>query len=254
MRREFFCGAAFFCIAAISGCGSGNGLNGSTDLSMLPGDAAMGGDLAHAGNFDLAGTDGPQSLLQQLQAITATCNKASSAPYSTDDGAPATIDICKLTGAYFWNSDMDIDCDGQQTTQCSLSTDPDFQNQTSFTQSNGDPLNAAQLPYIVIPLPSTRFSYQSANIQPGAAALVIYNGQLQYGVFGDEGPDNIIGEASYAMASSLGIDPNPSTGGVDSGVTFIVFTGGAAVVDPIEDHQAAVTLGTQLAQALVQNN
>ena len=32
-----------------------------------------------------------------------------------------------------------------------------------------------------------------------------------YAVFGDQGPDNIISEASYATAQSLGIDPNPAT-------------------------------------------
>ncbi len=40
---------------------------------------------------------------------------------------------------------------------------------------------------------------------------------------GDTGPDEIIGEASYATAKALGIDPDPETGGTDSGVTYIVF-------------------------------
>ncbi len=66
--------------------------------------------------------------------------------------------------------------------------------------------------------------------------------------------DGIIGEASYAMASSLGIDPNPASGGVDTGVTYIVFTGQGAVVIPIEDHASAVTLGNQLAAQIIQNN
>jgi hypothetical protein len=83
---------------------------------------------------------------------------------------------------------------------------------------------------------------------------VIYNGQVEYGAFGDEGPDNIIGEASYAMASLLGVDPDPSTGGVDSGVTYIAFTGQGAVVDPIEDHAAATAKGAALAAQLLQDN
>jgi hypothetical protein len=149
---------------------------------------------------------------------------------------------------------MDVDCDGQTTPECNLNTDPAYQNQTSFTQSDGQPLIAAQLPFVVVPLPSSRFDYMASNIQPGALAIVIYQGQASYGVFGDEGPDNIIGEASYAMAKSLGIDPDPSTGGTDSGVTFIVFTGQQAVVDPIESHPAAVTAGASLAAALIQNN
>ena len=52
------------------------------------------------------------------------------------------------------------------------------------------------------------------------------------------------------MAASLGIDPDPATGGADTGVTYIVFTGAGAVVSPIEDHAAAVSLGEVLAAQL----
>ena len=203
---------------------------------------------------DGALTDGGGDLAAQLGALTANCTVASTAKYSTDVGAAPSVDICRLNGAFFWKSDMDIDCDGQSTSVCNANTDPAYQNQTSFTQSNGQPLDASMLPYVVVPLPSTRFDYQAAGIQGGALAIVLYNGRLNFGVFGDEGPSDIIGEASYAMAQSLGIDPNPATGGVDSGVTFIVFTGAASVVSPIENHQAAVNLGQQLAQQLLRNN
>jgi hypothetical protein len=241
---------------------------GGVDLAHGHDDAGPNGqrDLSQAQTtFDLAGDDlsqsssgsdlgGASGLAGALGMLTSKCTVASNGKYSTDEGVPATIDICKLNGAFFWNSDMDIDCDGQTTTQCSHQTDPAYQNVTSFSQSDGQPLIASSLPYIVVPLPSSRFDYTQNDIQPGALAIVLYNGQLNYGVFGDEGPNNIIGEASYAMAKSLGIDPDPATGGVDSGVTFIVLTGMGAVVNPIEDHNAAVTLGQQLAQQLLQNN
>jgi Fungal chitosanase of glycosyl hydrolase group 75 len=241
-------GIGVMCAAALAAC-SGNAAAGVDGSPGPAADGAAANDLATAAS-DLAAVNLQQGLMQ----LTSTCTVASNSRYSTDDGAPATVDICKLNGAFFWNSDMDVDCDGQSTTQCSINTDPDFQNQTSFTQSDGQPLNAALLPYIVVPLPSARFDYMASNIQPGALAIVLYAGKMNYGVFGDEGPDNIIGEASYAMASSLGIDPNPKTGGVDSGVTFIVFTGNQAVPSPIEDHQAAITLGQQFAMQLLQNN
>jgi hypothetical protein len=77
---------------------------------------------------------------------------------------------------------------------------------------------------------------------------------LSYAVVGDTGPSKIIGEGSYALAVALGIDPDPSTGGTDSGVTFIVFTGSGSVVSPIESHSAAVSLGEQLATQFVNNN
>ncbi len=56
------------------------------------------------------------------------------------------------------------------------------------------------------------------------------------------------------MAASLGINPDPSVGGTDSGVTYIAFTGAGAVVAKIEDHPAAVTLGEKLASTLVGAN
>jgi hypothetical protein len=108
--------------------------------------------------------------------------------------------------------------------------------------------------YVVVPLPSARFDYKAAGLALGSVIAVIYNGKIVYGVFGDEGPTAIIGEASYAMAKSLGINPDPSVGGVDSGVTYIAFTGAGAVVPKIEDHPAAVKLGEQLAATLVTAN
>jgi hypothetical protein len=213
-----------------------------------------GGHPDGAGGDALPMGDGGGDLLSGLMRVTANCMVASTAKYATDSGAPPTIDICRLNGAFFWKSDMDIDCDGKTTTVCNSNTDPAYQAQTSFNQSNGQPLDASMLPYVVVPLPSARFDYAASGIHGGAVAAVIYNGRVTFAVFGDEGPSDIIGEASYATAQSLGIDPNPATGGVDSGVTFIVFTGTGAVVNPIEDHNGAVTLGQQLAMQLVANN
>jgi hypothetical protein len=178
------------------------------------------------------------------------------ANYKTDEdpNLPSNIPICGLKGAVFWNADLDVDCDGKQSAQCNLNTDPAYQNQTSANDSNGDPLDAATLPYVVVPLPSNRFDYQAAGLKFGSVIAVIYQGKVVYGVFGDEGPKTIIGEASYAMAKALGIDPDPSTGGVDTGVTYIAFTGANTVVAPIEDHAAATTLGEQLATQLIQSN
>jgi hypothetical protein len=217
-------------------------------------DVPDGGTRTDAPLGDGATNDGAADLIARLEMLTAHCTVASAGQYSTDVGAPPSVDICRLNGAFFWKSDMDIDCDGKSTAVCNSTTDPAYQNQTSFTQSDGQPLDASMLPYIVVPLPSTRFDYAAQGISGGAVAIVLYNGRMNFGVFGDEGPADIIGEASYAMAQSLGIDPNPATGGVDSGVTFIVFTGTGAVAMPIENHQAAVTLGQQLADQLLRNN
>ena len=124
--------------------------------------------------------------------------------------------------------------------------------QTSFTQNNGKPLAPATLPWYILPeTPNPIFDYAKLGIQGGQAGLVLYNNKMEYGIFGDERRRDVgnfagtaIGEVSYAMAVSLGIPPNPDTGGVDNGVTYIVFTSKANVVSPIESHAAADTLGT----------
>jgi hypothetical protein len=201
------------------------------------------------------GGGGGAPTAAQLLAKVSSCNQISNGKYKTDeDVSSATVAVCGATGAVFWKSDMDIDCDGQRTTQCNENTDCCFQNDTAFHQSDGKPLNSAVLPYIVVPSTSNIWNYSSSGVHGASVAAVIYNGQLSYAVVGDTGPSKIIGEGSYSLAVALGIDPDPSTGGTDAGVTFIVFTGSGSVVSPIESHSAAVSLGEQLATQFVNNN
>lgn len=202
-----------------------------------------------------ASTGGDASLVEKLLALTAACDEVSLGDYqSDDDGSPANIPICGLNGAVFWVADMDIDCDGKETPQCNLQTDPAYQNQTSAEDSQGQPLDAASLPFVVVPLPSNRFDYAAAGLELGSVIAVVYQGQLRFGVFGDEGPENILGEASYAMAESLGVDPDPSTGGTDGPVTYIAFVGKSGVVGTIEDHDEAVSVGEARAADLLAQN
>ncbi len=154
-------------------------------------------------------------------------------PMETSDGG-GQIYIYKLPTnpvAYVYTSSGAIDCDGQATIHCTGTTDPAYQGQTSFTQSDGKPLNAELLPWYVLPeTPNPVFDYTTRDIHGGEAGVVLYNGKMEYGVFGDErGRDDgnsaglAIGEISYAMASALGINPDPENGGIEKGVTYIVF-------------------------------
>jgi Fungal chitosanase of glycosyl hydrolase group 75 len=202
----------------------------------------------------VAATSGPASAAAgptaaQLLAKTASCTVASKGRYATDDGAAATVDICRNGTVYHWTSDLDVDCDGLGTSHCNASTDPWYQAQTSFTTSSGQYFTADTTHYFVIPLPSSRFSYQSAGIRPGNVGAVVYHNKIVYAVFADEGPDDIIGEASYATARDLGIDPNPDTGGTDGPVTFIVFTG--TVPNPVENNATIDSVGAAAAGAFV---
>ncbi|MFF3418662.1 glycoside hydrolase family 75 protein [Streptomyces sp. NPDC002698] len=205
-----------------------------------------------------SGTADPRSAREgsvsaaALLAKVTSCSQISSGKYRTDEETSATVPVCGKNGAVFWKADMDIDCDGQVTAKCNGSTDPWFQDDTAFHQSNGQALRADSLPYVVVPSTSGIWKYTSSGIKGGGVVAVIYNGKVEYAVVGDTGPTQIIGEASYATASALGIDPDPETGGTDSGVTYILFKN--SQVSPIESHSAAVSLGDSLARQFVQNN
>nr|WP_145486273.1 MULTISPECIES: glycoside hydrolase family 75 protein [Streptomyces] len=181
-----------------------------------------------------------------------SCAQISNGKYKTDDETSATVPVCGKNGAVFWKADMDIDCDGQRTTNCNEDRDPWYQDDTAFHQSDGKPLKSESLPYVVVPSTSSIWKYSDYGIKGGGVVAVVYGDKVEYAVVGDTGPTKIIGEASYATAKALGIDPDPATGGADSGVTYILFKN--SKVSPIESHSAAVSLGDQLAQQFIANN
>jgi hypothetical protein len=88
----------------------------------------------------------------------------------------------------------------------------------------------------------------------GNVIAVIYNHHLEFAVFGDTGPPNLIGEASYACAAGLGINPDPANGGVNMGVTYIVFVGANTAPSNIENQAETQQLGNQLVAQLIANN
>ncbi|MCX4820312.1 glycoside hydrolase family 75 protein [Streptomyces sp. NBC_01142] len=195
--------------------------------------------------------EGPVAAAELLAKVE-RCSQISKGRYRPDAGASASIPVCGLNGAVFWKADMDIDCDGQRTTKCNSTTDPWFLNTTSYQQSNGAMLNSEKLPHIVVPVPSSIWDYRASGIRGGSLAAVIHKDKVRYAVVGDTGPAGIIGEASYATAEALGINPDPRNGGVASGVTYILFT--YSEVSPIESHSAAVGLAQSLVPTFLMNN
>jgi len=53
-------------------------------------------------------------------------------------------------------------------------SDPDYLPDTSGVDSRGAPLDASTLPFIVIPLASTRFRYSDYGIRTGQIGLAMY--------------------------------------------------------------------------------
>jgi hypothetical protein len=152
----------------------------------------------------------------------------------------------------FWTADLDIDCDGRAGARCNGRTDPHFTAATAYPGSDGRPLDAESLPYIVVPAPDGRWDHRAHGVRGGSAAAVVYRDRVRYAVVGDVGPRGVIGEGSYALAASLGIPADPRGGGVPSGVTYIVFENSR--VEPIEDRRAASRTGERLARRLIGGN
>lgn len=193
------------------------------------------------------------STAGRIRARLASCAQISKGLYKTDDetSISPTVAVCELgADAVYWTADMDIDCDGIVTPRCNKRTDQAFQPGTAAESSTGTALKADELPYVVVPSVSSRFNFEKAGIELGTVVMVISGDKIEYGIIGDTGPEAIIGEASYAMAKSLGIDPDPSTGGTDGPVLYIAFKGKAAVVRKNEDHAEAVAIGKARAAAI----
>ena len=83
-------------------------------------------------------------------------------------------------------------------------------------------VDAESIPYFVLP-----YSMVDSGMQLGDIALVINtaNDSACYAIFADTGPKNKIGEGSMALAKALGINSSPRSGGVDSGIVYILFPG-----------------------------
>ncbi|MFI7329724.1 glycoside hydrolase family 75 protein [Streptomyces rubiginosohelvolus] len=226
------CGAALLGAAALPASASGSSSGSASGSAREP--------EADAGVVTAA----------ELFAEVRACSRISKGRYRTDSGsAKATVPVCGTRDAVFWKADMDIDCDGRKTRACNRKTDPYFLPETAFQSSRGEPLDSAALPHVVVPGPSKVWDYRKSGLTGGSVVAVVYRDRVRYGVIGDTGPTGIIGEASYAMAKALGIDPDPSTGGAESGVTYIAFKNSR--ISPIESRARAQSRGAALAREFV---
>ncbi|MFC8995970.1 glycoside hydrolase family 75 protein [Streptomyces rochei] len=191
---------------------------------------------------------GPVSAADLLARVR-DCDPVSKGRYRTDAGRPADVPVCGTDEAVYWKADLDVDCDGRPGDRCNSRTDPHFTPATAYTQSDGRALDAERLPYVVVPEPGEIWDHRADDVHGGSVAALVHGDRVRYAVVGDIGPRDLIGEASYAAAESLGIPADPQGGGVASGVTYIVFKG--SEVEPIEDEDAAEKAGERLAREFV---
>jgi hypothetical protein len=187
-----------------------------------------------------------------LLAETRHCTPVSHGRFRSDAGARADIPVCGRHGAVFWKADMDIDCDGRAGRRCNRRTDPQFTRSTAFLGPDGRRLDAEKVPYIVVPEPSRLWDHRADGVRGGSVAAVIHGDRVQYAVVGDTGPRDIIGEASYATAKSLGIRPDPRGGGTDDDVTYVVFPDSG--VPSAGDREATAERGEELAREFLRRS
>src|SRR5437588_2817482 len=211
----------------------------------------------------------PAQVLAGVQANMTTANKVNSKPHINTMTRAQNVNVYQVSsGVYAYTSRMAIDTDGSDP-----DPDPDHQGQTTWKDSNGKYLGAHHVPFYVLgddcwdrKSPCPPFFYKEHNIKGRQFALMFYKSKYIGSIFGDtqtandqttsQNDSRELGEASVKAASLLGIPSSGTTGGVDSGVTVVIFSGPSWVVNGTNSNlntttQALVTkalnrLGTSL--------
>jgi len=186
----------------------------------------------------------PAEVLAGVQANMTTANKVNSKPHINTMTRAQNVNVYQVaTGVYAYTSSMAIDTDGSDP-----DPDPDHQGETTFQDSNGKQLAAHHVPFYVLgddcfdrKSPCPHFFYKEHNIKGRQFALMFYKSKCIGAIFGDTQTGNDqttsdndsreLGEASVKAASSLGIPSSGTTGGVDNGVTVVIFSGSSWVVN-----------------------
>ncbi|HEV2376670.1 MAG TPA: glycoside hydrolase family 75 protein [Streptosporangiaceae bacterium] len=186
----------------------------------------------------------PAQALAFVKANMTAANQVNSRPHINTMTRAKNVNVYQVSpGVFAYTSSMAIDDDGSDP-----NPDPDHQGQTTFQDSNGAQLGAAHVPFYVLGddcfdrvSPCPHFFYKEHNIQGRQFALIFYQGQVIGSIFGDTQTGNSqttsvndsreLGEASVKAAQLLGIPSSGTTGGVDNGVTVVIFSGPSWVVN-----------------------
>ncbi|MDT0416819.1 glycoside hydrolase family 75 protein, partial [Streptomyces sp. DSM 41982] len=171
-----------------------------------------------------------------------SCRQVSTGLFRRDAARAPEVPLCAGEGGTLhWTADLDIDCDGRPGPVCNAASGPYFQGTTAWNGSDGRPLSADEVPYVVVPGPSARWRPAASGVTGGTLAVLVHGGRVRYAVVGDTGPTDVIGEASYAAALSLGLGGAPQAAGTQDDVLYLLFPD--TRVRPIEDPAAARAAG-----------
>ncbi|MFG1644407.1 glycoside hydrolase family 75 protein [Amycolatopsis sp. NPDC049252] len=183
-------------------------------------------------------------VLAGVQKNSTTAHKVNSKPHINTMTRSQNVNVFQVSsGVYAYSSSLAVDDDGSDP-----DSDPDHQDETTFQDSNGAQLAAHHVPFYVLgddcydrKSPCPHFFYKEHGIKGRQFALMFYKSKVIGAIFGDTQTGNDqttsdndsreLGEASVKAASSLGIPSSGTTGGVDNGVTVVIFSGSSWVVN-----------------------
>jgi len=214
---------------------------------------------AHAAAAPADTTYTAAEVLAGVQQNSTTANQVNTEPHINTMTRDQNVNVYQVSsGVYAYTSSMAIDTDGSDP-----DPDPDHEGDTTWADSNGDALGAHHVPFYVLgddcwdrESPCPHFFYKEHGLTGRQFALMFYNGQVIGSIFGDtqtandqttsDNDSRELGEASVKAAQLLGIPSSGTTGGVDDGVTVVMFSGSSWVVNGTNDNL------NDNAQALVQ--
>jgi hypothetical protein len=183
-------------------------------------------------------------VLAGVQKNMTAAKQVNSKPHINTMTRAQNVNVYQVaTGVYAYSSGMAIDTDGSDS-----DPDPDHQGETTWEDSNGQALGAHRVPFYVLgddcwdrKTPCPHFFYKEHGMSGRQFALMFYNGKVIGSIFGDtqtannqttsDNDSRELGEASVKAAQLLGIPSSGTTGGVDNGVTVVMFSGSSWVVN-----------------------
>jgi len=180
----------------------------------------------------------PDQVLVLVKKNITSDKQVNSQPHLNTMDHAREVNVYQVAlGCFAYTSSMAIDTDGSDP-----DPDPDHQDQTTWQDDDGNQLGAHHVPYYVLgdicfdgQTPCKWFYYREHDIQALQFALIFFDDNCIGAVFGDtQGPPGgdprELGEASVKSAQLLGIPDSGIDGGVDDGVTVVVFSGADWIV------------------------
>jgi ricin-type beta-trefoil lectin protein/glycosyl hydrolase group 75 (putative chitosanase) len=191
-----------------------------------------------------AGSYTAAQVLAGVQKNMTTAKQVNTKPHINTMTRDQNVNVYQVAnGVFAYSSSLAVDDDGSDP-----DSDPDHQGETTFQDSNGAQLAAHHVPFYVLgddcwdrTSPCPHFFYKEHGISGRQFALMFYKSKCIGAIFGDTQTGNSqttsdndsreLGEASVESAALLGIPSSGTTGGVDNGVTVVIFSGSSWVIN-----------------------